>query len=465
MLAHLQRTRADGLETVQKRVVRRERGLQLGRIAHFGDLDALDGQRLVRRPERQAAPRACAPPRRREARVHAPVAAEDVPERTRDVESLAGGAVALVALRVRQAFRPVPADLRPLAARDAQVRIGAVVGTEMPEHRRFRLRRHDAAGTQYVRAPPHLTRRLPIVRQVPQRRREEQPARRDQAAEIGDRPPHDGCVGPRRRLFVKKRRARHRALRPDAERLRIALVRHARVPQFRHAPDGPPGRQFGIVRGFRLQDEAAAHGDLRKRRVFANLPDDRLQAMNALRQARHPVGLVMPPVLQATLRPTREFSPVQQQDEPLVRTDVKRERRVRRDRKVAPKPQERLRHLRQGRRIRPRFRKSCASPHVKPRHPHPRSGIDGLHGTHVRVAPLVPFGTKDARDLVCRRNAGACPHRLGGLSPRNAGVCPQENGRQNYKKRSDFHLKSSNFHSSCHLIAGLSPEKSIGSQT
>ena len=116
VLAHLQRTRADGLETVQKRVVRRERGLQLGRIAHFGDLDALDGQRLVRRPERQAAPRACAPPRRREARVRAPVAAEDVPERTRDVESLAGGAVTLVALRVRQALRPVPADLRPLPA-------------------------------------------------------------------------------------------------------------------------------------------------------------------------------------------------------------------------------------------------------------------------------------------------------------------------------------------------------------
>ena len=225
-----------------------------------------------------------------------------------------------------------------------------------------------------------------VVRLVRERRGAEHPAVRADAEDVEA---HGAAHGLRldvrriRRPFVEQRTSRDLALRSDAERPSHAFRAHLHVLQLRHAPVRNTGRQLLVVSTSRLQDEAAAPGKLRGRRIRPQHPDDRLHHVLA---GREPclVRLVEPVLHHAAMGTERNGLPVDEQRIALVAAHVERKRRGV-CLELLPEAQERILPdlaLRDGRRM-----------------PDPARVVDLLQTRHVGVAALKPLRTEYLPDL------------------------------------------------------------------
>ena len=94
------------------------------------------------------------------------------------------------------------------------------------------------------------------------------------------------------------------------------------VGKRRYAPGGLARCEKGVVSARRLEDEPAAHGKLRERRVLANLPADRLQTVRSGREPLDAVAVVVPAIREAAMRSSSDFLSVQKQDKALVGGDI-----------------------------------------------------------------------------------------------------------------------------------------------
>ena len=233
-------------------------------------------------------------------------------------------------------------------------------------------------------------------------RREEPPSVAAAAVRIAHYPgTHDRRRRPAFGLFSGKRRAVDLALRARAISPARASIREARVPKPSDLPHGLSRRQLRVIRACGPEDEAAAPGQLRDRRMVAELPAYRLQHMPSARKARDLVALVVPVMDDPAVRSARDRPPVEQEDETLVCADVYRKRGAVRL-ELAPEAVEPAARRRQG--VRPGVGgHSRLAPNILAVHPYPGRGVNRLQRLDVRRARLHPLRTEHLNGQRLRR--------------------------------------------------------------
>ena len=262
-------------------------------------------------------------------------------------------------------------------------------------------RKFDAAVSgraQDIRAAADGARGLALQHHVRKRRREQNPPGDDQARPRFDGPAHDDGVLPGgvRREFVEEARAAHLALGADAEGAGISLVGHAGAGKRRDLPRRFAGGERLVVGAGRLENEPAAHGTLRQRRVGADLPADGLQAVPSRDEVFDKVGVGMPVVGQAAVRPAADLLAVKQQDKALVGGDVELQGWGAGDGvEIAPEAKKELRGASERFRRGARVGKGGGAPLFAAGAPDPRRFVNGRPGGDVGVAARVALGAEN----------------------------------------------------------------------